>query len=101
VGNNTELIAEEVRSKNPMDQIPLLEYTNPHTGESQSLTQSLAIIEFLEESYPAAHKVLPTCTTKRARARQVSFEPTFLCMCVATFPHMPDVVLAFLFLNIP
>lgn len=71
VGNTTELISAELRSKNAMDQIPLLEYTDPHTGETETLTQSLAIIEYLEEAFPATHRILPTCTQKRARARQV------------------------------
>ena len=72
MGNTTERLPEEVRAKNPMEQIPLLEFTDPCSGSTQSLTQSLAIIEFLEDAYPSAHKVLPTCALKRARARQVS-----------------------------
>ena len=66
-----DLIQADIRGKNPMSQVPLLEYTDPATGEAQSLTQSLAIIEFLEEAYPATHRVLPTSITERARARQV------------------------------
>lgn len=75
VGNTTEHIAEEVRAKNPLEQIPLLEFTDEHTGSTQSLTQSLAIIEFLEEAYPETHRVMPTCALRRARARQVSSLP--------------------------
>jgi len=67
----SDLIQPEIRAKNPMSQVPLLEFTDPLTGEAQSLTQSLAIIEFLEEAYPATHRVLPTSVTERARARQV------------------------------
>jgi glutathione S-transferase len=76
VGNTTEHIAQEVRDKNPLEQIPVLEFTDPQSGEQHSLTQSLAIIEYLEEAYPAARKVLSTCPLRRARARQVSG-----CMC--------------------
>lgn len=72
MGNTTERIAEELRVKNAMEQIPLLEFTDPHTGETQSLTQSIAIIEYLEDAFPATHRVLPTCPLRRARARQVS-----------------------------
>jgi glutathione S-transferase len=71
VGNTTERIAEELRSKNAMEQIPLLEFSDPHTGERLSLTQSLAIIEYLEDAFPASHRVMPTCPLRRARARQV------------------------------
>jgi hypothetical protein len=73
VGNTTERIAEELRSKNAMEQIPLLEFSDPHTGERLSLTQSLAIIEYLEDAFPASYRVMPTCPLRRARARQVQF----------------------------
>ena len=36
-----------------MEQIPILEFTDAHTGETHVLTQSLAIIDFLEELFPA------------------------------------------------
>ena len=70
-GNTSELIDAELRAKNPLDQVPLLEFTDAQTGETQSLTQSLAIIEFLEEAFPNTRNVLPTDALERARARQV------------------------------
>lgn len=72
MGNTTELIDEELRQKNALEQIPLLEFTDDDTGKTETLTQSLAIIEFLEEAFPATQRVLPTCPLRRARARQVS-----------------------------
>lgn len=71
MGNTTEHIAEEVRARNPLEQVPVLEFTDECSGATQTLTQSLAIIEFLEEAYPGTHRVLPTCALQRARARQV------------------------------
>ena len=71
MGNTTQTLEASFHEKNSLDQLPVLEYTDPLTGEAQSLTQSLAIIEFLEEAYPATHRVLPTSVTERARARQV------------------------------
>ena len=70
-GNISELIDAELRAKNPLDQVPLLEFTDAQTGETQSLTQSLAIIEFLEEAFPNTRNVLPADALERARARQV------------------------------
>eukprot|EP01032_Pedospumella_encystans_P013890 gene13890-15973_t len=71
-GNTSELIDAELRAKNPLDQVPLLEFTDAQTGETQSLTQSLAIIEFLEEAFPNTRNVLPTDALERARARQIA-----------------------------
>jgi hypothetical protein len=86
VGNTTERMPAEYAEKNPMEQIPLLEFTDPADGSSKSLTQSLAIIEYLEEAFPETARVLPSCPLKRARARQVwlllfflPFFSVFLC----------------------
>jgi glutathione S-transferase len=80
VGNTTEHIAQEVRDKNGLEQIPVLEFTDQHSGEQHSLTQSLAIIEYLEEVYPEARKVFSTCPLRRARARQVRYQCVYRAM---------------------
>lgn len=92
VGNTTERIAEELRVKNAMEQIPLLEFTDPHSGETQSLTQSLAIIEYLEEAFPASHRVLPTCALRRARARQVRSLICCVYLCHRSTTHLPIII---------
>jgi len=82
VGNTTQTLEASFHEKNSLDQLPVLEYTDPLTGEAQSLTQSLAIIEFLEEAYPATHRVLPTSVTERARARQVRWLPCLVSLAL-------------------
>jgi len=56
---------DEFKTKNPMAQIPVLVY------EGASLTQSLAIIEFLEEKHPKP-SLLPENVVDRARARAIA-----------------------------
>jgi maleylpyruvate isomerase len=58
----------EFRSKNPRGQIPVLQV--PQNGEpAVELIQSLAILEYLEEQYPAP-ALLPKEPFARARARE-------------------------------
>lgn len=57
------------REKNPMRQVPLLQWEE--AGEVQELSQSLAILEFLEERYPEP-SILPGSALERARARQLA-----------------------------
>jgi len=57
--------AEAFKAKNPMAQIPVL------VDEDVALTQSLAIIEYLEEKYPKP-SLLPAGAVDRARARAVA-----------------------------
>jgi len=57
--------AEAFKAKNPMAQIPVL------VDEGVALTQSLAIIEYLEEKY-AKPSLLPAGAVDRARARAVA-----------------------------
>ncbi len=59
-------------AQNPMRQVPLLTFTDAD-GQRHALAQSLAIIEFLEERYPApAPPLLPLEPVARARARQLA-----------------------------
>jgi maleylacetoacetate isomerase len=57
--------AQEFKDKNPMSQIPVLQY------EGVNLTQSLAIINFLEEMHPKP-SLLPHDPFKRAQARAIA-----------------------------
>ncbi len=65
--------AEPYRAKNPSAQVPTLEITEDD-GTMRVLTQSLPIIEFLEERFPApAHAaLLPRDLWQRARARALA-----------------------------
>ena len=49
---------------NPMNQVPTF------ILEGNTITQSMAILEFLEEMYPQV-KILPTDTSKRAKVRAI------------------------------
>lgn len=57
---------EVYRAKNPMRQVPLLEL-----GEGRTLTQSMAILEYLEEVHPTP-PLLPEDPFLRAKARQIA-----------------------------
>jgi maleylpyruvate isomerase len=57
------------RALNPMSQVPLLEVE--HDGKVARLSQSMAILEYLEETYPEPH-ILPSDPIERARARQLA-----------------------------
>jgi maleylpyruvate isomerase len=57
------------RSKNPMESVPLLEWQE--NGSLRRLAQSLAILEYLEERFPAP-PLLPANAFLRARARQIA-----------------------------
>jgi glutathione S-transferase len=63
--------SEEYKStKNLMAQIPLLEI-NSGTHPTITLTQSVAILEYLEEAYPDTPKLLPNDPIQRAQVREV------------------------------
>jgi maleylpyruvate isomerase len=59
----------DFRRKNPMAQVPVLEIEDG--GELLRLTQSIAIIEYLEERFPE-RPLLPTDAKGRARARELA-----------------------------
>jgi len=60
----------EYRARNPMTQVPALEIIDG--GTSRFLGQSLAIIEYLEESVLSGPRLLPTDPYLRARVRQLA-----------------------------
>ncbi len=58
---------------NAMSQVPVLECTDTSTGERLRITQSLAIIEFLEEAFPnVASSLLPNDPLEKAMVREIS-----------------------------
>lgn len=69
--NNTASLPEAYQAVNPMAQVPTLVLRDATSGENLTLTQSLAIIEFLDEAYPARSPLLPADPVARARAREV------------------------------
>jgi maleylpyruvate isomerase len=64
-----EQYGEEYRALNPLSQVPLLEIEEG--GKLLRLTQSIAIIEYLEERFPE-RPLLPRAPADRARARQLA-----------------------------
>lgn len=62
--------AESYRALNPMRQVPALELVDEQ-GQVHHLTQSLAILEYLEERYPSP-PLLPAEPLARARARALA-----------------------------
>jgi maleylpyruvate isomerase len=65
-----EQAAEAYRARNPMMQVPTLEVTEDD-GAVHTLAQSLPILEFLDERFPA-QPLLPRDTYARARARALA-----------------------------
>lgn len=61
---------DDHKRRNPMEQVPVLEYTTDD-GEVRELTQSIAIMEFIEEVHPEP-SLLPEDTFLRAKARQLA-----------------------------
>ncbi|WP_437314295.1 maleylacetoacetate isomerase [Sorangium sp. So ce385] len=64
-----EQLRDDYRAKNPMAQVPLLEFEQG--GAVRRVSQSVAIIELLEELFPAP-PLLPADPYLRAKARQLA-----------------------------
>jgi maleylpyruvate isomerase len=58
------------RALNPMSQVPVLVIAEP-SGATRTLTQSMAILEYLEERFPSP-PLLPADPWRRGRARQLA-----------------------------
>ena len=70
VNNGGEQFSAAHTERNPLAQVPVLEI-NSEDGTQLLLSQSLAIMEYLEERFPAS-PILPTKKADRAYVRQVS-----------------------------
>ena len=57
--------------RNPMAQVPVLSWSDD-SGTVHRLTQSLAILEWLEETWTAGARLLPADPFARARCRQLA-----------------------------
>ena len=66
LGAGEQATEEFSHSKNPLNQIPLLELE-----DGTLLKQSVAIMEYLEEAYPTTKRLLPQDPIDRARCRQI------------------------------
>jgi len=67
IRNGGEQLAETFRSLNPQGLVPVLLY------KDQVLTQSMAICEYLDESF-ADHPLLPADPAERARVRSLALQ---------------------------
>lgn len=70
VGNTTEHLPDEFRNLNPLSQVPVLEFTNA-AGEIARITQSMAILDFLEDIAPYP-SIYPADPLTKARAKQIA-----------------------------
>lgn len=68
VRDGGEQLRDDYRAKNPMAQVPLLEFEQG--GAVRRVSQSVAIIELIEDLFPAP-PLLPADPYLRARARQL------------------------------
>jgi fumarylacetoacetase len=57
--------------KNPMGPIPVLEYTDTETGTVKCMTQSVAIIEFLDMCFPQTKSLFPMHPVDRIVASEM------------------------------
>ncbi len=69
IENGGEQKKDDYRAKNPMEQVPIIELEEG--GVVRRIGQSMAILEWLEESFPVA-PLLPADPYWRARARQLA-----------------------------
>ena len=67
VKNGGEQHMQDYRAINPMEQVPALDL-----GNGQVITQSLAIMEYLEEQYTGKCPLFPNDNLQRARVREIS-----------------------------
>lgn len=73
VGNTVNsLPAEYTQHVNTMEQVPTLECFDAVSGQTIRLTQSLAIMEFLDEVFPEQAPLNAGTTLQRARAREIA-----------------------------
>ena len=69
VKDGGEQYRPEHQARNPMSQVPVLEWQDQ--GETRRLAQSMAIIEYLDETYPVP-RLVPQDPFARAQARMLA-----------------------------
>ncbi|CAB9508292.1 Maleylacetoacetate isomerase [Seminavis robusta] len=62
---------ESFLAKNPMGQVPVLEYTDTETGQTHYLSQSVAILEFLDQVAPTKKSLMPRNAHDRVAATEM------------------------------
>jgi maleylacetoacetate isomerase len=73
VGNTSETLGEDYRQVNPLEQVPTLVITDDESGDVTKLTQSIAILEYLDEVYPdKGERIYPKDPLQRARVRELT-----------------------------
>lgn len=70
--DNNEHKATDYLEKNPAGQVPVLECLDSFTGETINLTQSLAIIQFLEDAFPERAPLIPKHPVQRAKVMEMA-----------------------------
>jgi len=55
-----------------MAQVPILECHDTKTGQTLQITQSLAIIDFIEEAFPEGNSLLPSGIIQRTFTRELA-----------------------------
>lgn len=71
VGNNTVKLPSSYIEVNSLAQLPTIQFqSSSSTEEWSTLTQSLPIIEFLDELFPTSHPLLPSDPLLKAHVRQ-------------------------------
>jgi len=63
---------DEYLAKNPLGQVPLLEFTDTATRKRVRLAQSIAIIEFIDQAFPSCHSLIPADPMDRAVAMEMA-----------------------------
>ena len=63
--------SEEFLAKNPLGQIPVLEFTDTKTGTTKCMTQSVAIIEFLDQCFPKSKSLIPKDPNEKIMASEL------------------------------
>lgn len=62
---------KEFLAKNPLGQVPVLEYVDTESGDVRYITQSIAIIEFLDRGFPKTPSLIPKDTADRLVATEM------------------------------
>jgi len=63
---------EEFMAKNPIGQVPLLEFSDLKTGETVCIAQSMAIIELLDTLFPSKPSLVPRDPIEAALALEMA-----------------------------